>query len=63
MRVREVFTISEPLVKVLCLVDGDKPANVYEAMDMAKEDIYCYFEEKGEEGFTKRAQIWSLIDE
>ena len=34
--------VSEPLVRVLCLVDGDeKPAMgyLYEAMDKAKEEI------------------------
>jgi hypothetical protein len=50
--VREVCTISEPLVKVLRLVDGEKPAMgyLYEAMDRAKETIYRYYENKGEEG-------------
>jgi hypothetical protein len=39
--VEEVCAISEPLVKVLRLVDGDKPAMgyLYEAMDRAKEAI------------------------
>ena len=37
----EVCTISEPLLKVLRLVDGEKPAMgyFYEAMDRAKETI------------------------
>jgi hypothetical protein len=63
--VGEVCTISEPLVKVLGLVDGEKPAMgyLYEAMDRAKETIYRYYENKGEEGLTKRAQIWGVIDE
>jgi hypothetical protein len=49
--VGEVCTISEPLVKVLRLVDGEKPAMgyLYEAMDRAKEVIYQYYENKGEE--------------
>jgi hypothetical protein len=36
-----VCMVSEPLVKVLCLVDGDKPlmGYLYEAMDRAKEAI------------------------
>jgi hypothetical protein len=61
----EVCAISEPLVKVLRLVDGEKPAMgyLYEAMDRAKEAIYRYYENKGEEGLTKRAQIWGVIDE
>jgi hypothetical protein len=39
------------LVKVLLLVYGEKPAMgyVYEAMDRAKEAIYRYYEDKGEE--------------
>jgi hypothetical protein len=63
--VGEVCTISEPLVKVLRLVDGEKPTMgyLYEAMDRAKEAIYRYYENKGEEGLTKRAQIWGVIDE
>jgi hypothetical protein len=52
MGVQELCAISEPLVKVLCLVDGDKPAMgyLYEAMDRAKEAIHWYYEDKGEEG-------------
>ena len=40
--VKEVCTITEPLVKVLRLVDGDKPTMgyLYEAMDRAKESIH-----------------------
>ena len=40
--VGEVCTVREPLVKLLQLVDGDKPAMgyLYEAMDRAKEVIY-----------------------
>jgi hypothetical protein len=55
--VGEVCTISEPLVKVLRLVDGEKSTMgyLYEAMDRAKEAIYRYYENKGEEGLTKRA--------
>ena len=58
-------TINEPLVKVLRLVDGHKPTMgyLYEAMDRAKEAIHRYYEGKGEEGFTKRAEIWSVTDE
>jgi hypothetical protein len=63
--VREVCTISEPLVRVLRLVDGEKPAMgyLYEAMDRAKEAIYQYYENRGEERITKRSQIWGVIDE
>jgi hypothetical protein len=47
--VGEVCTISEPLVKVLRLVDDKKPAMgyLYEAMDRAKEAIYRYYEDRG----------------
>jgi hypothetical protein len=63
--VGEVCTITEALVKVFRLVDGENPAMgyLYEAMDRAKEAMYWYYENKGEEGLTKRAQIWGLIDE
>jgi hypothetical protein len=59
--VEEVVAISEPLVKVLQLVDGDKPVMgyLYEAMDRAKEAICAYFDDKGDDGFEKRLQIWS----
>ena len=55
----EVVSIREPLVKVLRLVDGDKPIMdyLYEAMDRAKESIYAYYEDKGDEGFEKRLLI------
>eukprot|EP00253_Pinus_taeda_P033830 PITA_33830 len=51
--VEEVCAISEPLVKVLRLVDGEKPAMgyLYEAMDKAKEAIRAYYADKGDEGF------------
>jgi hypothetical protein len=40
-RAEEIVLLSAPLVKVLRMVDGDKPAMgfVYEAMDQAKEAI------------------------
>jgi hypothetical protein len=52
MGVQEVYAISEPLVKILCLVDSDKPAMgyFYEAMDRAKEAIHRFYEDKGREG-------------
>ena len=55
--VEDVCAISEPLVKVLRLVDGEKPAMgyLYEAMDRAKEAIHHYYEDKGEVGLTRRA--------
>lgn len=51
----EVCSISEPLVKVLRLVDGDKPTMpyLYEAMDRAKEIIRSYYVGKGTPGFHK----------
>jgi len=63
--VQEVCAIGEPLVRVLRLVDGDKPAMgyLYEAMDRAKEAIRAYYQDKGEEGEVKLAQLWGLIDE
>ena len=50
-RLREVCAISEPLVKVLHLVDGGRPTMgyLYEAMDRAKEAIHRYYEDKGDE--------------
>jgi hypothetical protein len=54
-QVEELCAISEPLVKVLLLVDGEKPTMgyLYEAMDRANEAIHRYYEDKGEDGFTK----------
>jgi hypothetical protein len=48
----EVCTINEPLVKVLRLVNGDKPAMgyLYEAMVRAKESIRAYYVDKGDQG-------------
>ena len=57
--------ISEPLVKVLQLVDGEKPAMgyLYESMDSAKESIRAYYEDRGDEGYERRLLIWKVIDE
>ena len=43
---KEVCTIIETFVRVLRLVDGEKPAMgyLYEAMDRAKESIRAYYE-------------------
>ena len=62
---KEVCTVCEPLVRVLCLVDGDKPAMdyLYEAMDRAKKAINAYYEDKGEEGQAKQQLIWEVIDQ
>ena len=61
--VEEVCTLSEPLVKVLRLVDGDKPAMgyLYEAMDRAKETIQNYYVGKGAPGHNMHI-LWDLID-
>lgn len=56
--------ISEPLVKVLQLVDGDKPTMgyLYKAMHRAKEAIRAYYVDKGDEGLEKQQVIWRVID-
>ena len=55
----EVCAINEPLVKVLRLVDGKNPTMgyLYEAMDRAKEAIHRYYEDKGEVGLTRCAEL------
>jgi len=55
-RVEEVCSISNPLVRLLWLVDGDKPTTgyLYEAMDKAKEAIHAYYEDNWDEGFEKQ---------
>ena len=60
----EVCTISEPLVKVLRLVDGENPTMgyLYEAMETAKESIRSYYVGKGTPGHTRYMMIWDLID-
>lgn len=57
--------VNEPLVKVLHLVDGNKPVMgyLYEAMVRAKEAIHIYYEDKGDGGCEKRLLIWKVIDE
>jgi hypothetical protein len=62
--VEEVVSISEPLVKVLQLVDGDKPVMgyLYEAMDRVKEAIRAYYDDKGDDGFQRQLHIWGVID-
>ena len=61
--IEEVCAVSEPLVKVLRLIDGDKPAMgyLYEAMDRAKETIRNYYVGKGTPGHN-RHMLWGLID-
>jgi hypothetical protein len=62
---KEVCTINEPLVKVLCLVDGDKPAMgyLYETIDRAKESIRAYYVDKGDQGQERKEMIWRVIDD
>ena len=57
-------TVNEPLVKVLRLVNGDKPAMGYlhEAMDRAKETIQNFYVGKGTPGHDRHMLIWELID-
>lgn len=63
--VQEVCAVTEPLVKVLRLVDGEKPTMgyLYEAMDRAKEAIRAYYDDKGDDGFQKQLLLWGVIDE
>eukprot|EP00253_Pinus_taeda_P019201 PITA_19201 len=63
--VQEVRSITKPLVKVLRLIDEDKlvMSYLYEAMDMAKESIRSYYDDKGDEGFEKQQILWEVIDE
>ena len=53
------------MVKVLRLVDGEKPAMdyLYEAMDRAKESIRAYYDDKGDEGFQRQHLLWEVSDE
>ena len=58
-------SIIEPLVKVLRLVDGEKPAMgyLYEAMDRAKEAVRSYYDDNGDEEFQKQLLVWEVIDD
>eukprot|EP00253_Pinus_taeda_P018293 PITA_18293 len=57
----EVVKLAEPLVKVLCLVDGERLAMgfIYEAMDQAKEQIKAVYKDR----VAKYGPIWAIIDE
>ncbi|XP_059070586.1 uncharacterized protein LOC131860220 [Cryptomeria japonica] len=59
-RAAEIVKVSEPLVRVLRLVDGDKTpmGYLYEAMDRAKESIKNYY--KGDR--LKFDPIWEIVD-
>jgi hypothetical protein len=54
--VNEVCTINEPLVKFLCLGDGENPTMgyLYEAMDRTKESIRAYYVDKGDQGHERK---------
>jgi hypothetical protein len=60
----ELCPMSEPSIKVLRLVDSDKPAMgyLYEAMDRAKKAIRAYYVGKGSHGFHRQMLLWDLID-
>jgi hypothetical protein len=64
-RVEKVHKVSESLVKVLHLLDGENPTMgcLYEAMDRAKEAICSNYEDKGHLGYEKQVMIWHLVDE
>ena len=57
-------SVSEPLVRVLRLVDGDKPTMgyLYEAMDRAKETIRIYYVGKCTTGNNKNMLLWYFIN-
>eukprot|EP00253_Pinus_taeda_P027354 PITA_27354 len=62
--VEEACAVSEPIVKVLRLVDGEKPAMayLYEGMDRAKEAICSYYVDKGSVGLDGQMMLWDVID-
>eukprot|EP00253_Pinus_taeda_P035185 PITA_35185 len=62
--VEEACTVSEPIVKVLRLVDGEKlaMAYLYEAMDRAKEAIRSYYADKGSVDLDRNMMLWDVID-
>eukprot|EP00253_Pinus_taeda_P006458 PITA_06458 len=65
VRVQEVCAVTEPLAKVLRLVDGENPAMdyLYKAMDRAKEAIQASYDDKGDDGFQRQLLLWGVIDE
>eukprot|EP00253_Pinus_taeda_P002149 PITA_02149 len=62
--VEEACSVSEPIVKVLRLVDGKKPAMayLYEGMDRAKEAIRSYYADQGSVGLDRQMMLWDVID-
>lgn len=67
-RLKEICSVTAPLVRVLRLVDSDRPTMgyLYEAMARAKEAIMHYYidhpDEDNEFG-NKHMDFWALIDE
>ena len=59
-KVTEIVSFTEALVKVLRIMDGEKPAMgyIYEGMDRAKEAIKTFY--KGDS--SKYLPIWQIID-
>eukprot|EP00253_Pinus_taeda_P015582 PITA_15582 len=57
--VEEACAVSESIVKVLRLVDGEKPAMayLYEGMDRAKEAIRSYYADKGFVGLDRQDDV------
>ena len=57
-------SVSEPIVKVLRLEDGEKPAMdyMYEAMDRAKEAIHAYYSDKCSIRLNRLMMLWGVID-
>jgi hypothetical protein len=55
--------ISEPLVKVLRLVDGERPTmgNLFEAMGRGRKAIQSYYSGKGSLRYENYMIIWYLI--
>lgn len=50
-RLKEICAMTAPIVRVLCLLDGDRPTMgyLYEGMDRAKEAIKRYYKEHPDE--------------
>ena len=61
LKAGEIVLFSEPLVRVLRMVDSDKSAMgfVYEAMDQVKEQIKAAYGDKRQ----KYIPLWRIIDE
>eukprot|EP00253_Pinus_taeda_P019910 PITA_19910 len=62
--VEEACAVSEPIVKFLRLVDGEKPAMpyLYEGMDRAMEAIRSYYADKGSAGLDRQMMLWDVLD-